>query len=188
VTVWRALANPVGDAPAAVRRGEVSPATWTGLVRDGAYRPLGWDIAVRADLPTTATVRVLAFAGRVPARAVVGRGAAAWVHAGGAVPARLDLLVPPGGRRVDPRPDLISHEAALAAAEVVDLAGIAVTSVQRTGLDVARHLPRSEAAQRLQGLLLTGFEPAAALATVSGLGRARGVRQAAELLTGLMRG
>ena len=185
MSLWQVLDVPAAGPPAVLRRAAVPAGTWTGLTRDRAYRPVGWGLAVRTDLPTTALLRVEAFAGRVPTRATIGRAAAAWVHVGGQAPPRLDLLVPPGGRRVDPRPDLQSHEALLGRGDVVLLAGQRVTSVQRTGLDIARHLPTAQAADWLQALLAAGFDAGAARRRLDGLGRERGVRQANVLLAGL---
>ena len=182
VSVWSELARQQPVPPELAHRGALSPGTWTGLVRDGAYRVIGWDVAVRADLVCDARLRAQALARRVPRRATVGRASAAWVHLGGEPPARLELLVGPGARRVDPRPDLLSHEAALRRQDIDVLGGVAVTSVQRTGIDLARYTDGPSAEVAILGLVTVGFDVQAALTTLAGLGRARGVRQAADRL------
>lgn len=182
MSVWSELARPQPAPPDLLHRGALTPGAWTGLLRDGAYRAIGWDAAVRADLVCDARLRARAIAGRVPSRATVGRASAAWVHLGGHPPMRLELLVGPGARRVDPRPDLLSHEAALSPQDVQVLDDVSVTSVQRTGIDLARYPDGAVTDPLLVALVAIGFDIPAALAALAGLGRARGIHQAAVRL------
>lgn len=171
-----------------LRRGDVDPLTWAGMFRDGLLRPLWVDVAVRSGAPVTPRVRLAAIGQLAPPRAVVARAAAAWVHAGGAVPAVVDVLVASRGRRADPHPLRRACEGSLAAADVVDLPEGRVTSVQRTGLDVARFVVPDEAARLLPALLPLGFDPAEALDALDALAGCRGSRRARALLAALRRG
>ena len=172
--------------PALVRRDQVPPAEWTGMLLDRARVPL-WDgVAVDARHEVTPALRLAALADLVPPRGVVGRCAAAWVHAGGPRPATVDVLVPPGARRTDPHPLRRAAEWPLPARDVLDLGTGRVTTVQRTGLDVARYAPADEAVRLLVGLLPHGYDPHAALATLAGLPGGRGTRRARALLEGLL--
>ena len=177
-------ATVVDPAPL-VRREDVAAPVWTGMLLDGALVPLWRGIAVRADVEVTPAVRLAAVAGLVPHRGVVGRGAAAWVHAGGPGPERVDVLVPVGVRRVDPHPSRRAAEGPLPAEDVLCLGPGRVTTVQRTGLDVARYLAPDEAAGRLSALLAVGFDPQAALATLDSMPGERGILRARTLLSTL---
>jgi hypothetical protein len=176
-------APPAG--PALVRRDRLDPLTWSGMVRDGTLVPVWHGVAVRAGVPVTPRLRLAALADLVPHRGVVGRVAAVWVHAGGPAPGCIDVLVRPHGRRTDPHPHRRACEAPLPAADVLDLGTGRVTTVQRTGLDVARSAPPDEARPLLVVLLGLGFEPAAALAELDRLPGERGTRRARDLLTPL---
>ncbi len=168
-----------------VRREDVAAPVWTGMLLDGALVPLWHGVAVRADVEVTPAVRLAAVNGLVPHRGVVGRAAAAWVHAGGPGPDRVDVLVPVGVRRVDPHPARRAAEGPLPAQDVLHLGAGRVTTVQRTGLDVARYTAQDEAAGRLTALLGVGFDPQAALATLDDLPGERGILRARSLLTAL---
>ncbi len=176
------------DHPALVRRDDVAPATWTGMLLDGALVPL-WDgVAVCAGHQVTAAVRLAALSALVPPRGVVGRAAAAWVHAGGARPDKVDVVVRPGVRRADPHPLRRAAEAPLPDEDVLVLAGTRVTTVLRTGLDVARYVPPDEASLLLRRLLAVGLDPDEALTALDRLPGERGVLRARDLLTALRRG
>lgn len=184
-TALLAFRPATGTAAVLVRRADVPSLAWAGMLRDGALRPL-WDgVAVRADAVVTPSLRLAALADLVPARGVVGRAAAAWVHAGGSPPQKVDVLVRPGGRRTDPHPWRRAAEAPLPAEEVVVLGAGRVTSVQRTGLDVARYLPREQALTVLAPLVPLGFDPRTALVALGGLGGGRGVLRAQAVLEDL---
>lgn len=172
-------------APALVRRRDVDPLTWTGMVLDGVLVPLWRDVAVRAGEPVTPALRVAAVADVVPRRAVVGRLSAAWVHVGGPAPERVDVLVRRGGRRVDPHPARRVGEGPLPPDEVLDLGPCRVTTVQRTGLDVARSAPPEDARPLLLALRARGFSPDLALSAVERLPGERGTRRARAVLASL---
>ena len=168
-----------------VRRCELSAAEWTGMLLDRARLPI-WDgVAVLMGHEVTPRLRLAALSDLVPQRGVVGRAAAAWVHAGGPRPTSVDVLVPPGVRRPDPHPLRRAAEGPLPAEDVLDLGTGRVTTVQRTGLDVARFAAPGDAVRLLVGLLPLGFDPHAALAGMSDLRGGRGVQRARTLLAAL---
>lgn len=171
--------------PRTVSRDDVGAAAWFGLLRDGVVRRVWGDVAIAADLTDTPELRAVALAPLVPARGVVGRRAAAWVHTGCFPPVRVDVLVRTGGRRTDPHPERLAAEADLPTRDVVRVGALRVTTVQRTGADLARLLPRDEAVPMLRGLREVGFDPERALAQLVELRGQRGVRQARSILAHL---
>ncbi len=173
--------------PDCVRVDDVGPVTWQTLLRDGVLVPVWGDVAVPAGRPAGPDVRALAVRCLVPPRAVLGRAAAVWVHAGGPQPARFAVLVAPKVRRPSPHPARVPHECPLPAGDVVRLGDVAVTTVGRTAVDVARHLPEDEAVVLLRrlaahtGLDLTAVRhAAAALGARDGGPRVRGVLARAQ--------
>jgi len=175
---------PVAASPL-VRRADVGPLTWTGMHLDGLLEPLWGDVAVLTGVTVTAELRLAALAPLVPVRGVVGRATAAWVHAGGAAPAKVDVLVRPHARRTDPHLSRRACEAPLPVHEVLVLGGRRVTTVQRTGLDVARFVAGAEARGLVVRLLACGFDPAAALVELDRMPGERSIRSARALLAAL---
>jgi hypothetical protein len=174
------------DVPSLVRRRDVSGAEWTGMLLDRARVPI-WDgVAVCARHEVTPALRLAALSELVPQRGVVGRTAAAWVHAGGARPPRVDVLVPAGVRRTDPHPLRRAAEGPLPDEDVLDLGTGRVTTVQRTALDVARYAAPGDAVRLLVGLLPLGLDPYAAVATLRDLAGGRGVQQARAVFGSLL--
>ena len=168
--------------PRTVHRDDVGAAAWFGLRRDGVVRLVWGDIAIPADLQDTPELRAVALAPLVPARGIVGRRTAAWVHTGRFPPVRVDVLVPTGGRRTDPHPERAAAEADLTPHDVVRLGGVRATTVQRTGTDLARTLPAQESVPVLRALREAGFDPESALAQLAELRGQRGVRRARTTL------
>ena len=169
-----------------VRRSDLSAAEWTGMLLDRARVPI-WDgVAVCSGHELTPALRLAALSDLVPQRGVVGRAAAAWVHAGGPRPTKVDVLVPPGVRRPDPHPLRRAAEGPLPDEDVLDLGPGRVTTVQRTGLDVARYAAPGDAVRLLVGLLPLGLDPHAALAGMRGVRGGRGVQRARTLFTALL--
>lgn len=169
-----------------VRRSELSAAEWTGMLLDRARLPI-WDgVAICTGHEVTPELRLAALSTLVPQRGVVGRAAAAWVHAGGPRPTKVDVVVPPGVRRPDPHPLRRAAEGPLPDEDVLDLGPGRVTTVQRTGVDVARFAAPGDAVRLLVGLLPLGFDPHAALAGLRELRGGRGVQRASTLVTALL--
>ncbi|MEZ0449620.1 hypothetical protein [Cellulomonas sp. ICMP 17802] len=171
--------------PRTVQRAEIGAAAWFGLLRDGVVRVVWGDVAIAADLVDTPELRAHALAPLVPARGVLGRRTAAWVHTGCFPPDRVEVLVRTGGRRTDPHPARIAAEATLAGHDVVRVGGLRATSVRRTGLDVARILPRDEALPVLRALQRVGFRPHEALDQLATLAGQRGILRARATLRSL---
>ena len=168
--------------PETLRRTDVGAAAWWGLRADGVVRLLWGEVAMAADLTETPQRRAAAIADLVPARGVVGGHSAVWLHTGRFPPRRVDVLVPARGRRADPHPLRVTAEATFGPDDVQQLGAVRATTIQRTGIDLCRHLPPEEALHLLRPLLDTGFDSGAALRQLDRLGGHRGVLRAREVL------
>ena len=175
-----------GTASEVVHRDDVSPLAWAGLHLDGLLVPLWHDVSRPVHTPEGPSSRAAALAHLVPARGALARRAAAWVHTGGPAPDRVDVLVPARARRPAPHPVRRAFEGALGDDEVVTLAGVRVTTVRRTAVDVARWVPGDVAAQVLHALLAAGLDPHEALDALAAAGPGRGVRAARRVLGALV--
>lgn len=171
--------------PTTVHRDDVGAAAWFGLLRDGVVRVIWGDVAIAADLPDTPELRATALSSLVPSRGVLGRRTAAWVHTGRYPPVRVEVLVPTGERRTDPHPARVAAEAALTPTDVVRVGAHRATSVQRTGIDIARMLPAAEAVPTLHALQEVGFEATQALDLLAAFRGHRGIRRAHATLRDL---
>lgn len=127
------------------------------LVADGHLDVVHGDAAVAAGAPVTPRLRLLALARRAPARTVVGRSSAAWVHLGGVPDGALCVLYSPERHRPAPRPALASHQAVLRTDEVMTLGSAAVTTPPRTAADVALYSPEPAALRTLTELVSRGL-------------------------------
>jgi hypothetical protein len=182
-TSW--IPRPSPGLPLEIVPATVGALTYRTLLRDGVTRHVWGELTVPADVDVTPALRAAAFRGLVPARAVVGRRSAVWVHTGQHPPRRVDVLVPPRSRRPDPHPGRTTHECALPGSDVLELAGVRVTGVQRTGLDVARWFPPGDARALLTALLHAGFDPQQARADLAHLPGYAGTLGAADVLATL---
>lgn len=153
-----ALTRPEPGLPRTLR-----PATVGGEVAYSSLRAAGHlveltpGVAVLAGTAVTRTDRLAALGPRIPPRTVVGRLSAVWVHTGRGAPGELSVLYAPGTHRPPGRPDLRTHQATLAPADVEGLPGLHVTSPLRTAVDVARHVPRDLALAALTHLWGAGL-------------------------------
>ncbi|PVU81116.1 hypothetical protein DDP54_17335 [Cellulomonas sp. WB94] len=152
------------------------------MIRDGITRLIRADLTIPADVVATPELRLASLAELVPARCVVGRQAALWVHTGAHEPLRVAVLVGPRVRRPDPHPGRTTHECELTDDDVVALGALRATAVQRTGVDLARWFPADEALRLLEPLCDAGFDAAAALRSLDTLGGYAGVRNARDTL------
>ncbi len=168
--------------PDVVRRDDVPPWAWTGLHLDGALVHLWRDTSRVTGTPESPTLRACAFAPLVPRRGAVGRLAAAWVHAGGSPPDRVTVLVRSGARRPGPHPDRVSAEADLTDDDLQTVGGVLVTTVARTGVDVARWLPAHTAVPVLRALVTHGLDPDGTLRRLEAHAGGRGLRAARATL------
>ena len=164
------------------------------LVAAGDLRPVVVDVHAASTARQTFSLRLAALRLLVPARlaeagAVVCLDTALWLYAGGTGPARVDLALPGAGRRTR-APEVSVHAVAYGPGDLwAALPGFAVTSPARTGVDVARVLPPTDAVCALAVLgVATGLRPAhvsAALAALTGrpgVARARRALQVWERL------
>jgi len=158
---------------------------YQAMLLDGITRRVRDDLTIPADVAVTAELRIASLAALVPSRCVVGRQAALWVHTGAHEPLRVAVLVGPRVRRPDPHPGRTTHESELTDADVVTLGNVRATSVQRTGLDLARWFSGDEALGLLAPLCDQGFDAASALQELDTLGGYAGVREARSTLVRL---
>ncbi|ACZ30699.1 hypothetical protein Xcel_1676 [Xylanimonas cellulosilytica DSM 15894] len=155
---------------------------WDLLVRDGALRVLDGDAAVPVHAPVTPETRAAALRPRVPARTVVTGPSAAWVHCGGPPPDRLVLAHRTGTHRPEvwtfatvwSGPGLVSDS--------VRLAGVRVTTPERTAVEVALRLPPARSLRLVLDLQSAGADLAAASRALERRTRAPGRPQAREVL------
>lgn len=185
-------ATTVRPAPPASPGGLVRPSdvggevAWSCLVREGALvvlaegGVLGEPVARRATTPGSPLLRARVLAPLVPAHTAVAGLSAAWLHLGGRLPDRVDVVYRSGSHRPRTRPGVVARQAALLAADVTRRGDVVVTSVQRTGLDLARADPPVADLPRLLARLGdVGFDASAALRTLARRPRLPG-RAAAE--------
>ncbi|WP_028048440.1 hypothetical protein [Cellulomonas sp. URHD0024] len=168
--------------PETMRRSDVGAAAWWWLHDVGVVRPLWGDVAIASDLEETAARRSRAIADLVPSRGVVGRQSAVWLHTGQFAPRRVDVLVATRSRRAEPHPLRSTAESTWGADDVVQVGSIRATTVQRTGVDICRHLPPGHALRLLEPLLEAGFDPVHARVQLEGLAGHRGILGARNIL------
>ena len=99
---------------------------------------------VPLDLVATPCGRAAALADYVPPYAVLTDDGALWVHAGGPAPRHLTVNLP---GRVGVRPDVSVRRGRLPRWDVVTIAGMRCTSLERTAVDLARTAPPVQAVQ-----------------------------------------
>ncbi|MFJ1510476.1 hypothetical protein [Cellulosimicrobium funkei] len=127
-------------------------AAFQELVRSGALRRLWGDVAAPASVPVTPTLRALAVRDLVPRGTVLAGAAAAWVLCGSAPPRVLDVVHPPGRHRPPPHQGRAARQAHVLRDETNLVAGVLVTSVLRTALDVASRCEPVQALSTLRRL------------------------------------
>ncbi|HEY8719293.1 hypothetical protein [Pengzhenrongella sp.] len=180
----------MSQAPCAVpeqlRAVEFGAISWQAMILDGVARHVWGGLAIAADLTETPDIRASAVHDLVPPRGVVGRAAAAWVHAGGPLPGRIEVIVAPRARRPDPHPLRVPHESALTASDVVVVGPLRVTSVARTALDVARWSGPDDSGQLLESLVrCAGLDATHALGLLDALPGHPKTRAAREVMLAL---
>jgi hypothetical protein len=114
-------------------------------------------------------------------RAVITGAAAAalhgadWVDADVPIELIWDCTHPPRG--------IIARHERVGAAEITSAAGLPATTIERTALDLGRHLPRERAVARLDALMrTTSFNPEAVLTLAQQYRGARGVARVRDVL------
>ena len=170
------------ELPETFRRADVGAAAWWSLLDEGVARPLWGEVAIVTDLAETPARRSVAISELVPARGVVGRQSAVWLHTGRCPPRRIEVLVATRTRRADPHPLRTTAESTFADEDVIDVGSVRATTVQRTGLDLCRHLPLGQALRLLEPLLDVGFDPVLAHARLDRMAGHRGILRARDVL------
>lgn len=160
------------------------PRDLRALVLDGVVVEV-WPGRLRAtDLGVTPRDRARAVRADVPRGAVVARRSALWVHTGSFRPATVEVA---GAGRRSSTPRAQVHADELGPADVVDVGGVAVTSRERTAVDLARWAPADAVEAWLACLARAGLrvDVVAALLEAAagrpGVVRARAVLEAADL-------
>jgi very-short-patch-repair endonuclease len=157
-----------------------SEAVASGLLTRGQlrwkYTAIHPDVYIGKCVEPTLAIDTRAAALWVPESIVAGRAAAAlhgvrWLES----TAPIELI----GHSRRPRDGVIVREERIGPDEIMRLGDLAVTTPQRTALDLARHLPRTEAVAHLDALAAaTGVNPGAVLALAGRYPGARGIRRA----------
>jgi hypothetical protein len=155
-------------APLVVTPADVGgPVAWSDLRRSGALVELHDGAAVAVGAVVGPRHRALALAGEVPARSVLAASTAAWVHTGlydGAVApawpagAAIEVSYSPDTHCPAPRPGVVVRRAPGLARDTVRLAGVAVTHLARTAVDVACTAPPEAAVPVLVALAERGVD------------------------------
>lgn len=164
-----ALLDPrPAPAPLVVTPAHVGgPVAWSDLRRAGALIELHDGVAVAAGSVVRPWHRALALAGEIPARCVLAASTAAWVHTGlhdGVVApawpaaAPVELAYSPATRYPAPRPGLVVRRVPGLVRDTVRLAGVPVTGLVRTAVDVARTAPQEAAVPVLVALSRRGAD------------------------------
>ncbi|MDR7385377.1 hypothetical protein [Promicromonospora iranensis] len=168
-TSLAALLDPrPADAPLVVTPADVGGAVaWSDLRRAGALLELRDGAAVAAGAVVGARHRALALARDVPVRCVLAASTAAWVHTGvhdGVVApawpanAPVELAYAPDTHYPAPRPGRVARRAPGLARDTVRLAGVPVTGMTRTAVDVACTVPLEAAVPVLVALSERGVD------------------------------
>lgn len=140
---------------------------WSDLRRAGALVELRDGVAVAATSVVGSGHRALVLADDVAVRCVLAASTAAWVHTGvydGVVApawpdgAPVELAYSPDTHRPAPRPGRIVRRAPGLARDTVRLAGVPVTGLGRTALDVACTAPTAVAVPALVALAGCGAD------------------------------
>lgn len=143
------------------------PVAWSDLQRSGALTVLHDGAAVASGSVVGPPHRALALAGEVPPRCVLAASTAGWVHTG--LYDGVDAPVWPAGAPVElayspdthysaPRPGQVLRSAPGLARDTVRLAGVAVTGMTRTAVDVACTAPPDAAVPVLVALAERGVD------------------------------
>ncbi|PFG43297.1 hypothetical protein ATJ88_1982 [Isoptericola jiangsuensis] len=127
-------------APVLVRPSDVGgTVAWQVLVRDGVLEVLRGDVACVSATRIDPALRAGTLRGAVPTGAVVTGRTAAWVHTGAGRPDSLDLACHPGGRRPSRPRGARLWQAPLLAPDVRVVAGVRLTTPDRTAVELALH-------------------------------------------------
>jgi hypothetical protein len=168
-TSLAALLDPLpSDAPLVVTPAAVGgPVAWADLRRAGALVELRDGAAVSAGTAVGPRHRALALARDVPVRCVLAAATAAWVHTGvydgtvaptWPVSAPVEVAYSPDTHCPAPRPGRVVRRAPGLVRDTVRLAGVPVTRLVRTAIDVACTTPIAVAVPVLVALSECGVD------------------------------
>jgi hypothetical protein len=168
-TSLAALLDPLpAPAPPVVTPAHVGGSVaWSDLRRSGALVELHDGAAVAVGSVVGPRHRALALAREVPARGVLAASTAGWVHTGlydgVAAPAwpagaPVEVSYSPSAHCPAPRPGRVVRRAPGLAADTVRLAGVPVTRLTRTAVDVACTAPLEAAVPVLLALAGHGVD------------------------------
>lgn len=170
--------EPVAVEPVLLAVPEETALRWALL--DGLLLPAAPGELAATDLLRDAAGRARSLGNLVPAGAALARASAVWVHTGRHRPGVPEVVVPRTRREQSSR--LRVHTHPLGPGDTVVLGGVRVTSLCRTGADVARWAPDAVAVAQLADLLAVGLSAAEVRAHLDGLrGQPRTVRARAVI-------
>lgn len=174
--------RPVRDG--LLREEDLGPVAWQVLLHDEVLMLLGAGVAVPVRARATPARRMAVYAALVPTGCTLSGRAAAWVHTGGPVPERAEVITPPQQHRAEPDPRRWPVVAEIADRDVTVVSGVRVTTLERTALDLAcAGGPGAHGV--LADLADAGADLAAVRTRLAGRAGHRGVRRAEALLRGL---
>lgn len=166
------------------RQESLKPYEIRKLLQDGVVVRVSRGAYAAADDAEALRGRAAALCRVLPASAVVCRRTAAWLSGLDVLPPGVaeaqwpvEVVVPAGMPRTRRR-GCLGCEADLPPEDLAELAGVRMTSMERTALDCARFAPRLEAVAALDQFLRRGVDPAALQERASALA---GRRNAARL-------
>ena len=160
-----------------------------GLARDGTIRRLVKGVYVDALVPDTIELRAAAVALVAPKDAVICRQTAAWIYGIDALalrttddPPAIECVQPPR-RRASRLTISRGHSQTLLPGDVVEIAGLRLTSRLATAVHLARHLDRPFALSAIDSMLHSGFVAAPELrAAAAKYPHHPGIVQAREMI------
>ncbi|WP_448060675.1 hypothetical protein [Cellulomonas hominis] len=161
---------------------QVGSAAFQAMLLDGTLHRVWGDVALPRGTTEAPAHRAAAVRPLVPGRCVVGLLGAVWVHTGGDPPARLDVVVPPRGRRPDPHPHRRVHALRLDPGDTTLLDDLRVTTAERTALDLACRCAEPVAVAGLRALAAAGLDVGAVLDRLGSLDGRNGARGARAVL------
>lgn len=163
----------------------VSPGEVRALVRRGDVREVAHGAYVSVGVPDSVGVRAAALSRVVPARAVVCRQTAAWLHGVDVLPlgAHVDVppveLIVPANTAAIRRRGVAGSSGVLRDGEVTEVDGVLVTTPLRTALDLGRLLPLIDGVPAVDAMLHSDLVSPEQL--VAGARRFRGYRHKVRL-------
>lgn len=168
-----------------LREEDLGSVAWQVLLHDEDLMLLGAGVAVPVRARATPRRRIEVYAALVPEGCTLSGRAAAWVHTGGPVPERAEVIWPPRRHRAEPDPRRWPVVAEIDDRDVTVVGGVRVTTLERTAIDLAC-AGGPGARGVLADLVDAGADLTAVRTRLASRAGHRGVRRAEALLRGLM--